>query len=198
MMRIDRAIADAAPAPAAKLADTMFREHQPAILRFFRRRVRDEFTAESLTSDVFCRAVAALPRYRPLRGSALPWLYTIAAHRLCDHYRTRRPSVSLDALGSVADPGSSPDAVVELRELVRMVWSAAEQLPASQREALWLRFGEDREYPEIARRLGRSVEAVKLLVHRGAKTVRRRLQAGGDGRAAAGFPKGVGWLATGA
>ncbi len=160
------------------LASRICADHYDAVVRYFRSRVADHETAEELAGDVFCKALAALPSYRPLRGTALPWLYTIAAHRLSDHYRRRRPTVSLEVVGGVPDSGRAPAEVVESREMVQTVWRAAERLPASQREALWLRFGEDRDYPDIARRLGRSVEAVKLLVHRGAKTIRARLQDG--------------------
>lgn len=125
---------------------------------------------------MFCKALGALSTYQPLRDSALPWLYTIAAHRLADHYRSQRPVASLEVAGSVSDGRPTPADVAVSRDLVRQVWDAAERLPDSQRQALWLRFGEDREYTEIANSLGRSVEAVKLLVHRGAKSVRMRMQ----------------------
>src|SRR5487761_371655 len=156
-------------------ASDMYLHHHDAVFRYIRARVGSHAEAEDLTSDVFCKAVADLHRYRPLRSSALPWLYTIAAHRVADHYRAARPTNALDAAGHVADGGPSPLDVVVSRDMVRQVWELSKRLPASQRRALWLRYGEELELREIASRMGRSVEAVKLLVHRAVRAIRSSL-----------------------
>ncbi|MGC2192539.1 MAG: sigma-70 family RNA polymerase sigma factor [Candidatus Dormiibacterota bacterium] len=166
--------AGAAPT-AERMASQMFLRHYTEVFRYVRARVGTQAEAEDLTSDVFCKAVAGLKRYRPLRSSALPWLYTIAAHRVADHYRAARPTSELDRAVQVADGGPNPADVVTTRELVREVWDLSKSLPASQRRALWLRYGEELELREIALLMGRSVEAVKLLVHRAIRGVRASL-----------------------
>jgi len=163
---------------AEQLAAQMYSEHHADVFRYVRARVSSLAEAEDLTSDVFCKAVAGLGSYRPMRASALPWLYTIAAHRVIDHYRSSRPVSDLDAAAHVADGGPNPADVVATRLMVREVWELSKKLPPSQRRALWLRYGEELELREIAALMGRSVEAVKLLVHRAVRGVRKGLPAG--------------------
>lgn len=162
------------------MASHMYDQHYAEVFRYVRARVGTHAEAEDLTSDIFCKAVAGLKSYRPIRPSALPWLYTIAAHRVADHYRAARPTSELDLAAQVADSGPNPVDVVASRDLVRQVWELSKCLPASQRRALWLRYGEELELREISVQMGRSVEAIKLLVHRAVRGIRNRMP-GTDG-----------------
>ncbi|MGA8427639.1 MAG: sigma-70 family RNA polymerase sigma factor [Candidatus Dormiibacterota bacterium] len=153
-------------------ASHMYAQHYAEVFRYVRARVSSTTEAEDLTSDVFCKAIAGLASYRTMRSSALPWLYTIAAHRVADYYRASRTTAGLDEAAHVPDPGPNPADVVVSREQVRQVWELSKSLPASQRLALWLRYGEELELREISLLMGRSVEAVKLLVHRAIRGIR--------------------------
>ena len=57
-------------------------------------------------------------------------------------------------------------------EINRKVMNALNQLPARQKEAVYLRFNESLEYSEIAGILEITVESVRKQVHRALKTVR--------------------------
>ncbi|MGH7642869.1 MAG: RNA polymerase sigma factor [Candidatus Dormibacteria bacterium] len=174
------------------VAAEMYSKHYPAVFRYVRSRVGTHTEAEDLTGDVFCKAVTGLKNYRTIRSSALPWLYTIAAHRVVDHYRAARPTAELDAAQMVADTSPNPADVVVTKDLIREVWELSNGLPPSQRRALWLRYGEDRELREIAVLMGRSVEAVKLLVHRAIRGVRTRLPISASATRVALLPAGDG------
>ncbi|HUY08926.1 MAG TPA: sigma-70 family RNA polymerase sigma factor [Candidatus Dormibacteraeota bacterium] len=183
---IDRNVAEAvqpntgreAAATLETIAARMYAQHRADVFRYLRARVTTQAEAEDLTSDVFCKVVAGLKNYRTMRSSALPWLYTIAAHRVVDHYRAARPTSELDAVTQVADSAPNPADIVITRDLVREIWTLSRSLPAPQRRALWLRYGEELELREIAFLMGRSVEAVKLLVHRAVRGVRAELPTG--------------------
>jgi RNA polymerase sigma factor (sigma-70 family) len=60
-------------------------------------------------------------------------------------------------------------------EINRKVLNALKQLPAKQKEAIYLRFNESLEYNEIAGILKITVESVRKQVHRALKTVREIL-----------------------
>jgi RNA polymerase sigma-70 factor (ECF subfamily) len=156
-------------------ASHMYQQHYAEVFRYVRARVGSHTEAEDLTSDVFCKAVAGLASYRTMRSSALPWLYTIAAHRVADYYRASRPTAEIDEAAHIPDTGPNPADVVVARAEVRHVWELSKSLPASQRRALWLRYGEELELKEIAAQMGRSVEAVKLLVHRAIRGIRANM-----------------------
>lgn len=57
-------------------------------------------------------------------------------------------------------------------EINMKVISALNQLPAKQKEAVYLRFNESLEYDEIAKILEITIESVRKQVHRALKTVR--------------------------
>jgi RNA polymerase sigma factor (sigma-70 family) len=60
-------------------------------------------------------------------------------------------------------------------EITRKVSDALRQLPAKQKEAIYLRFNAGLEYPEIADILEITVESVRKQVHRALKTIREIL-----------------------
>jgi RNA polymerase sigma-70 factor (ECF subfamily) len=182
----------AGPALEPVNATAMFEEHYGSIFRYARARVGSHAQAEDLAGEVFCKALAGLARYRPLRPSTLPWLYTIASHQVADYYRRARPGADLMEADQLADPTPDPADLVASRDLVQRVWRASECLPPAQRTALWLRYGEELELREIALQMGRSVGAVKLLVHRGVRAV--RVAMGADEEAASGNVMALGQL----
>ena len=61
----------------------------------------------------------------------------------------------------------------ENAELHRRVSSALRQLPAKQKEAVYLRYIESLEYPEIAQLLNVSIESVRKQVYRALKSIRK-------------------------
>ncbi len=62
----------------------------------------------------------------------------------------------------------------EEAELNRRVGAMLNELPAKQKEALYLRFNESMEYPEIAKLLEISVESVRKQVYRALTTIRKK------------------------
>lgn len=165
----------AAPTPRGVDAEQLYRDHYAAVMRYVRSRVATKDIAEDLVSDVFYRAVGSAGAYQALHETPLPWLYRIAANRVADYYRRRRQTCSLEAASEARSPAPDPLESVVLQAEVLSVWEAARNLPATQRRALWLRYARQLELREIAILMGKSVEAVKLLIHRALKSVRAHL-----------------------
>jgi RNA polymerase sigma-70 factor (ECF subfamily) len=127
-------------------------------------------------------------------GELLAWLRRVLATGLADQVRrfrgTRRRDLRLEmrlaadidrssqALerGLVA-PGSSPSARAERREDARRLADALERLPADYRDVLLLRHFQGLSFPEIARRLDKTLDAVKNVWLRGLGRLRRTLEA---------------------
>ena len=134
----------------------------------------DPTRAEDATSVVFTKALAALPRFDPDRGTFRAWLFAIAHNVLVSDYRAARPAESLDAL--LRQPATEPGpehrviALEERRELHALV----ERLPPEQRDAIELRLL-GLKGAEIAAVLGRSHTAVKVAQHRAIKRLRAEL-----------------------
>ncbi len=62
-----------------------------------------------------------------------------------------------------------------IEEIDQKVDRALEKLPSKQKEALYLRFNESIEYPEIAKILNISVESVRKQVYRALKSIRESI-----------------------
>ena len=79
------------------------------IYRFVFSRLRDQEAAEDVTSEVFFKALRAIGRYKPSGHPFSAWLYQISVNAINDHYRSRKPTSSLDSAIAVADPARPVD-----------------------------------------------------------------------------------------
>jgi RNA polymerase sigma-70 factor, ECF subfamily len=159
--------------------EDLYRAHLRDVYSYAYYRIGNHHDAEDLTEQTFLQAYRHFERARresdgrPLR----PWLIRIA-HNLASNYhrdRARRPTSALES----ADPISHPHAteqVVEGREELREVMHGLTQLPDDRREALIMRFALGMGNREIARALGRTDGATKVLIHRAIKQLEENLE----------------------
>jgi len=178
------ALAQQDPAAFAPLYLT----YEPIVRGYCLRRLGNAEIAADATSQVFIRALKALPAFRPdptRPGSTFrSWLFTIAHNIVIDTRRRDRKHPSLDApdrtgvsiAESVAaiDPSRSPEDLAIARDLGRRVHDALRRLPERQRQIVELRLA-DLTGSEIAETLGMSISAVKSAQFRAYTTLRTLL-----------------------
>jgi RNA polymerase sigma-70 factor (ECF subfamily) len=149
--------------------ETLYARHKGALFRFMLRSVNARGEAEELFHDVWLRVIEARARYTPT-AQFTTWLYTIARHRLVDHWRRRGPTLtSLDTgadgddppFEPAAPPQDEPQRRAESNQQLRRLGAAIEQLPPAQREVFLLREEAGLSLPEIAEVAGIDVEAAK-------------------------------------
>jgi RNA polymerase sigma-70 factor (ECF subfamily) len=174
--------------PAAKAEldsafEELYRTHLRDVYSYAYYRVGNPHDAEDLTEQAFLQAYRHFDRAqresdgRPLR----PWLIRIA-HNLASNYyrdRSRRPQTSLDS----ADPipaRHGTEAIAEGREELRQVMDKLQSLPGDRREALIMRFALGMDNREIARALGRTDGATKVLIHRAIKQLQEEMKEDDD------------------
>jgi RNA polymerase sigma-70 factor (ECF subfamily) len=161
----------------------LYRNHLRDVYSYAYYRIGNHHDAEDLTEQTFLQAYRHFERAlresdgRPLR----PWLIRIA-HNLASNYyrdRSRRPQASLDdaAVVSALHP---TEEVVEEREEVKQVLAGVSGLPEDRREALIMRFALGMDNREIARALGRSEGATKVLIHRAIRQLEQELRDGSE------------------
>jgi RNA polymerase sigma-70 factor, ECF subfamily len=152
--------------------EELYRNHLRDVYSYSYYRVGNHHDAEDLTEQAFLQAYRHFERARresngrPLR----PWLIRIA-HNLASNYhrdRARRPEANLDAVEPPSHPHGT-ERVVEGREELREVIVHMQELPDDRREALIMRFALGMSNREIARALGRTDGATKVLIHRAIK-----------------------------
>jgi len=147
------------------------------VYRYICFRVGGRQEAEDITGTVFLRAWEALPRFRGRDCAFSTWLYRIAHNAVVDHYRSGRPLGSLDveaAEAQLADVGSDPGASVEIEDLR----AALAELPPEQRELLLLRFVDGLGHDEVAKVVGKSEGACRVIQHRALRALGRILGGG--------------------
>lgn len=155
----------------------LFDRHERALYRFFLRQTRIPAQADDLLQETFLSVVKSAARYVP-SARFTTWLYTIARHKLVDHWRGAGLATSLDDAANdpddhAEDEGASlgeriaaalstqPEVRAQSREYARAFLDAVESLPAPQREAFLLQAEGDLSIDEIAAVTAVGTETVK-------------------------------------
>jgi RNA polymerase sigma-70 factor (ECF subfamily) len=181
------ALAQADPRAFAPL----YARYSPIVLNYCRRRIDDPDAAADATSQIFTRALAGLPAFRPnpsRSGSTFrSWLFAIAHNVVIDTRRRHRSHLSLDhhvrSAGEapssdppwLIDPAVSPEDLAIRADEARHVHTMLARLPERQRQIVELRLAE-LTGAEIAQTLGMSVSAVKSAQFRAYGTLRDLLR----------------------
>ena len=158
----------------------LYRAHLRDVYSYSYYRIGNHHDAEDITEQTFLQAYRHFDRAqresngRPLR----PWLIRIAHNLAANYYRdrSRKPQSNLDDAAVISSPLGT-ERVVEEREEVKEVLEGVTKLPEDRREALIMRFALDMDNREIARALGRSEGATKVLIHRAIKQLEQGLEA---------------------
>jgi len=152
----------------------LYDKHVAAIYRYVYYRVRDDAEAEDLTSDVFMRALKAMPRYEP-RQAFLAWLYRIARNAVIDRARRGNRQVSFeDALEHPnADQILDPDDQLLATSDNATLRGALAQLTPLQQEVIVLRFLEGYSTHEIASIVGKREGTVRGIQFRAIGALRQ-------------------------
>jgi RNA polymerase sigma-70 factor (ECF subfamily) len=151
--------------------------HVDAIYRYIYYRVGDAGDAEDLTEQVFLKAWEALPAYRSRGKPFVSWLYRIAHNAVVDCYRRKKRAVStvtpedLEVKDGVASSLEQVIAAEEASSLAR----AIAQLSELQQQVIVLRFVEGLKHAEVARIVGRSRGACRVIQHRALSELNRLL-----------------------
>jgi RNA polymerase sigma-70 factor, ECF subfamily len=150
----------------------LYRAHVRDVYSYSYYRVGNHHDAEDLTEQTFLQAYRHFERAqresdgRPLR----PWLIRIAHNLAANLYRdrSRKPASSIEESPTLTAPHTT-EQLVEGREQLTSVLDGVARLPDDRREALIMRFALGMDNREIARALGRTDGATKVLIHRAIK-----------------------------
>ena len=176
-------MADPTPISKAELDrefTELYRTHLRDVYSYAYYRVGNHHDAEDLTEQTFLQAYRHFERAmresdgRPLR----PWLIRIAHNLAANLYRdrSRRPESVLEDATIISAPHTT-ETLVEGREELQEVLGQVANLPDDRREALIMRFALGMDNREIARALGRSEGATKVLLHRAIRQLEERMKA---------------------
>jgi RNA polymerase sigma factor (sigma-70 family) len=188
----DELVVRAGAGDVAAFTDLLGR-HQGAVYRYCWRIFRNHHTAEDLAQEFFVKLFRNAGRYVP-EGHFTTYMYRVLTNLCFDALRRRKRRQKTEALqldpvgaeGTELEPVSAPadlDAGLVGAEARDVVHGALAELPVEVRKCLELREFEGLRYREIGRVLDKSVNEVKVLLHRGRKLLTRRLSRTAVGRA---------------
>ena len=155
-----------------------YRVHLRDVYNYTYYRTGNHHDAEDLTTQTFIQAYRHFGRAqqesngRPLR----PWLIRIAHNLAANYYRdrSRKPTTLLEDAEVIGDVHDT-ERLVEGREELGRVLEAVRSLPDDRREAMIMRFALGMNNREIARTLGRTEGATKVLIHRAIKQLEQQV-----------------------
>ncbi len=154
-------------------------EYGPELVRHVTRMLGTAEEAQDIVQDLWVTALRVEPDWGD--GSNIrAWLYRVATRRALDVLasRKRRAHLLSARSGELApDRPPAPDAAFGAlsREAAAQVRSRVAALPCKQRDAVWLRWIEGKDYETIAERLGSTPETARANVYQGMKKLRGEL-----------------------
>ena len=151
--------------------------HVDRVYRHIFYRVGNTADTEDLTQQVFIKACQAVARFKKMSSPFVAWLMTISNHAVIDFYRARKDKVPLeeDVLTDCANPG--PEQLLEASVTKAELQNAIRQLTPEQQQVVMLRYVEGFSGRETAAAMGKSEEAVRIMLFRAVKNLKRTLKA---------------------
>lgn len=173
----DESLVEAAAAGDAAAFDVLDRRYRDRIVRFLSQRTGNRHSGEELAQQTMVRAFESIRTLTDGKRWAA-WLYRIALRLMIDGQRktARNREISLtdhfppdnsppDHVG-MADVTKPENAAMQ-QERSRNLWDLARKtLSPDEFGVLWLRYAEDLTDAEIAKVVGKSHGAVRVLQHR--------------------------------
>jgi len=172
----------------ARAFETLYARHKGASYRYFLRHAGgDTATADELHQDLWLRVIGARERYEA-QAKFSTWLFTLARHRLVDHWRSRH-GISLASLEDDAVLTQVEDSAAASRdvdddplhasidaETRRRLVAALADVPPLQRDAFLLHIEGGLSLDEIASLTATSGETVKSRLRYAYRRLRATLE----------------------
>lgn len=150
------------------------RRHVPAMLGLARRILGNATDAEDVAQEAMLRVWTHAPRWQPL-AQFRTWLTRVVVN-LCLDRKRRASWVALEAAGDIVDPALGASEQAENHERDQLVAAAIAALPARQRAAIALTYGDGMSNAQVAEILDTTVSAVETLLVRAKQNLRRALE----------------------
>ncbi len=147
----------------------LYEKYQHKVFNYFFYRVgRDLPLAEDLTQETFLRAFNALAHFEDRNIHYSSYLIMVAHNLLVNYYRMSKPILLDDMSRLSVHTESMSEGEAELS----LLWDAVHHLPPVDQDVLTMKYAKDYPVKEIAKRLHKSVNSIKLHLTRARKKLR--------------------------
>lgn len=146
-----------------KAYEDLYKKYADKVFNYFWYRTgHDKALSEDLMQETFLKAFQNLQKFRIRGYSYLTYLLTIARHLLIDHYR-KPTSIPIEDVEDI--PYGVTDEI-ERKSDADALWHAIQDLPASNRDILLMRYQDEKSIKDIATITESTENAVKLNLSR--------------------------------
>lgn len=173
-MRSDEELAQEARYRSEAFAE-LYRRNLRAVYRYHLSRVGNVHDAQDLTAQTFLAAQEAIASFQG-RGKFAAWLMGVASRKTVDYFRRQRSILPLEEANEVADDSIAPEEFAAQQLSLEQVAQALSHLSTDRAEAIALQVFGGLSVAEVAQVMDRSEAAVKMLVCRALKDLRKHLE----------------------
>lgn len=157
----------------------LIKRYQRSVYNIAYRTLGNAEDAQDVTQEAFIKAFKSLNTFR--KGAVFAaWIYRITSNLCIDHFRSRKPTVSLDSAvnperSSMQDHASNPETQVLRESNAEFIRDAIMDLPENYRDVIILRHFQGMSVEEISKLLDMPQGTVKTHLYRGRERLRQLL-----------------------
>ena len=140
--------------------ETLYGRYVRPVFGLALRRLGDRGHAEDAVQEAFAAIWRSASTYRPERGAAGGWLYTVARNAIVDRLRRKGPSADAE-LPELASTEPSPAQRAEDSDVAWRVHRALEELQPRERDVIELAYWSGMSQSEVAQYLHLPLGTVK-------------------------------------
>ena len=173
--------------------DAAVRRITPRLQRYATRRLGDAHEAEELVQEALLRAYKSRDELLT-EDDLAAWSTVVVGRLVIDRLRVRGRSVNVADVPEGTRVGRDTADVVVARDEARTALDALDAMPARQAAVLWAREVEGQGYDEIGLRFGMSEPAVRSILTRARKALRKEYALRGGTLPVAGLSALAPWV----
>jgi len=192
---------DPGPGPALRLVptepldfDAAVRSIRPRLHRYAVRRLGDLHEAEELVQEALLRAYTHRTQLLT-EDDVAAWTTVVTGRLVIDRLRVRGRSTSVADVPESGRVSRDTADVVVARDEARMALDALDAMPARQAALLWAREVEGQSYEELCKRFAMTEPAVRSVLTRARKALRKEYGARGGTLPVGGLAVLAPWVA---
>ena len=148
------------------------------VARFASLAAGNDGDADDIAQDSLLKAIAALDRFDPGRGSLDAWLWRIVANTARDSMRRAHVRAAIAERFESDVPSTDPEVTAIDHATSAEIYAAMARLNVRDRELLALRFGSDLSTSEVGAVVGLSAESARRAIGRALDRLRAKLPGG--------------------
>jgi len=155
----------------------IYDEHVDKIYRFVFFKVSDESLAQDITSETFTRLWKEISEDKEVKNPH-GFLFKVARNLIFDYYRTKdRNPINLDNVDTILDKNQDIEKKAVQNDDMRIILTAMDKLNDDYRVALSMYYIEQEPVSEVAKALGKSNGATRVIIHRAMRELKKFMEA---------------------